>query len=238
MFDWVQKLGLVAPAGAATSGGVLETLGLIVHGDTSNLAASNVADVFNSIINMLGTGLTIIVILLSPSLAKNFGKKAVAAGGFALATIGTLSFYFLSPTNVWGMLGITAFVSIVYAPTIPLTWAIFADVADYSELKTGRRFTGMVFATIGFALKSGLALGSASFLWIMVGLFGYDTKLPDAAAAVQGYRACSGIVVGILFAICTILLVSYQLNKRTTIQMADELAARRNKFAAENPATI
>lgn len=232
MFDWVQKLGLVVPTGA-TSSGILETLGLIVHGDTTNLANSNVADVFNSIINMLGTGLTIIVILLSPPLAKRFGKKAVAAVGFALATIGSLSFYLLSSTNVWGMIAITAFVSIVYAPTIPLTWAIFADVADYSELKTGRRFTGMVFATIGFALKSGLALGSASFLWIMVGFFKYDTKFPDTADAVQGYRACSGIVVGILFGICTILLASYQLNKRTTIQMADELAERRRKFAAQ-----
>jgi GPH family glycoside/pentoside/hexuronide:cation symporter len=237
MFDWVQKMGLVAPAGAAASGGVLETLGLIVHGDPSNLAASNVADVFNSIVNMLGTGLTIIVILLSPSLARNFGKKAVAAGGFALATVGSLSFYLLSPTNTWGMLGITAFVAIAYAPTIPLTWAIFADVADYSELKTGRRFTGMVFATIGFALKSGLALGSASFLWIMVGFFHYDTKLPDTPDAIQGFRACSGIVVGILFGICTILLLSYQLNKRMTIQMADELAERRQKHASENPAT-
>jgi Na+/melibiose symporter-like transporter len=45
-------------------------------------------------------------------------------------------------------------------------------------VKTGRRFTGMVFATIGFALKSGLALGSASFLWIMAWFFNYDTKLP------------------------------------------------------------
>jgi hypothetical protein len=60
--DWVQKLGLVAPAGAPASGGILETLGYIVHGDRSNLANSNVADVANSIINMLGTGITIIVI--------------------------------------------------------------------------------------------------------------------------------------------------------------------------------
>jgi Na+/melibiose symporter-like transporter len=135
------------------------------------------------------------------------------------------------------MLGITAFVAIAYAPTIPLTWAIFADVADYSELKTGRRFTGMVFATIGFALKSGLALGSASFLWIMVGFFHYDTKLPDTPDAVQGFRVCSGIVVGILFGICTVLLASYQLNKRMTIQMADELAERRRKHASENPVT-
>jgi Na+/melibiose symporter-like transporter len=231
MFDWLQKFGLVAPAGAPASGGILEFLGYIVHVNGSDLAGSNVADVFNSIINMLGTGLTIIVILLSPSLARTFGKKAVAAGGFALATVGTLAFYHLSPTNVWGMLGVTAFVSIVYAPTIPLTWAIFADVADYSEWKIGRRFTGIVFATIGFALKSGLALGSASFLWIMVGFFNYDTKLPDAASAIHGYRVCSGVVVGLLFAICTILLSCYPLNKQTTLQMADELAERRKQFS-------
>jgi GPH family glycoside/pentoside/hexuronide:cation symporter len=228
MFEAVKKFGLVLPVDAKGNG-LLEWLGYIVHGDAS---AANVADVFNSIVNMMGTGLIIIVILLSPSLAKNFGKKAVATAGFVLSTIGTFAFYLLSPTNVWGMLGITAFISIVYAPTIPLTWAIFADVADFSELQTGRRFTGMVFATIGFALKSGLALGSAGFLWIMAGLFKYDTQLPDAASAVQGYRACSGIVVGILFAVCSVLLACYQLNKHTTLQMANELEERRRKFAA------
>jgi glycoside/pentoside/hexuronide:cation symporter, GPH family len=231
MFAFAQKLGLVPVPGVTTSG-VLETLGLIVRGDPANLANSNVADVFNSIINMLGTGITIIVIFLSAPLAKKFGKKAVAVAGFALSTVSALAFYLLKPDGVYGMIGLTIFGSIAYAPTIPLTWAIFADVADYSEWKTGRRFTGMVFATIGFALKAGLALGSASFLWIMVGFFNYDTKLPDTADAIRGYRTCSCIVVGILFAICTVLLICYQLNKRTTIQMADELAERRRKFAA------
>jgi GPH family glycoside/pentoside/hexuronide:cation symporter len=229
MFEAVKKFGLVMPVGAKGNS-LLEWLGYIVHGDAT---ATNVADVFNSIINMLGTALIMIVIMLSPALARNFGKKAVATAGFALATIGTLAFYFLSPTNVWGMLGITAFISIVYAPTIPLTWAIFADVADYSEWKVGRRFTGMVFATIGFALKSGLALGSAVFLWIMAGFFNYNTKLPDEPQAIAGYRVCSGILTGILFAVCTVLLACYQLNKATTIQMADELAERRKKFAAQ-----
>ena len=228
MFEAVKTFGLVEPLDAKGNG-LLEWLGYIVHGDAS---AANVADVFNSIVNMMGTGLIMIVILLSPSLAKNFGKKAVATIGFALSTLGTFAFYLLGPKNVWGMLAITAFVSIVYAPTIPLTWAIFADVADFSEWKTGRRFTGIVFATIGFALKSGLALGSFSFLWIMKGFFQYETTLPDAAAAIQGYRACSGMVTGILFAVCTVLLACYQLNKNTTLQMASELEERRRKFAA------
>jgi Na+/melibiose symporter-like transporter len=90
----------------------------------------------------------------------------------------------------------------------------------------------MVFASIGFGLKAGLALGSASFLWIMAGVFHYDTRLPDAAQAVQGYRACSGIVVGLLFAVCTVLLMVYQLDKKLTLQMADELAERRHKITA------
>ncbi len=230
LYDWVQQFGLVVPAGTLSSG-ILETLGYIVHGDRSNLAGSNVADVANSLINMLGTGVTIIVIMVSPPLAKRFGKKAVATVGFGLASMGSFAFYFLSPANVWGMVTLTALIAVCYAPTIPLIWAIYADVADYSEWKTGHRFTGMVFASIGFALKGGLALGSASFLWLMAGFFHYNTKLPDAAAAVQGYRVCGGIVVGILFAICTLLLMVYQLDKHVTIQMADELAARRAQLA-------
>ncbi len=233
MYDWLQSVHLVAPAGAPPSKGIMETLGYIVHGNRADVAGSNAADVFNSIINMFGTGITIVVILLSPPLAKKFGKKAVAITGFALACVGTLIFYTLSPTNVAGMIGWTLFIAVCYAPTIPLIWAIYADVADYSEWKTGRRFTGMVFATIGFGLKSGLALGSASFLWIMKYGFGYDTTQPDAAQAVQGYRVCSGIVVGVLFGVCTLLLIAYQLNKSTTIQMADELAQRRQKAAGQ-----
>jgi Na+/melibiose symporter-like transporter len=66
----------------------------------------------------------------------------------------------------------------------------------------------------------------------MAGFFNYDTKLPDAPQAVQGFRVCSGIVVGILFAICTVLLIIYQLNKRLTIQMSEELAERRKKIAS------
>ena len=230
MFDWLEKFGLVAPAGT-TGSGLMETLGYIVHGDRANLAASNVAHVFNSIINGLGTAITIVVILASPSLAKTFGKKTVVTVGFALATIGSLSFYLLSSTNTWGMVGITVFVSIVYAPTIPLTWAIFADVADYSEWTVGRRFTGMVFATIGFALKAGLALGSAAFLQIMEHGFSYKTDAPDAADSLQGFRVCSGIVVGLMFAVCTVLLACYPLGKQQTINMADELAERRRKLA-------
>lgn len=233
MFDWLQGLGLTAAAlapDAAVPGGILETLGYIVHGDRSDLSGSNVADVFNSIYNMIGTATTILVILMSPGLARRFGKKAVAVVGFGLSSVASAAFYLLEPTNAGGMILMSVIISMCYAPTIPLIWAIFADVADYSEWKTGRRFTGIVFATICFALKAGLALGSSSFLWIMNGFFAYDVKHPELPQAVHGFRICSGLIVALLFGICTVLLISYKLNKRMTLQMADELVERRKHF--------
>jgi Na+/melibiose symporter-like transporter len=230
MFDLLSKLGLTAgplAPGAPSPGGLSETLGYIVHGTRTDLATSNVTDVFNSIVNMLGTATTIVVLVLSPSLARHFGKKAVAVAGFGLSALAAAAFYTLSPSNVGGMIALTILGSIVYAPTIPLIWAIYADVADYSEWQTGRRFTGMVFATIGFALKAGLAVGSASFLWIMALFFDYETKAPTAAAAIAGYRACSGLVVAVMFAGCTVLLAIYQLGRERTLKMAADLESRR-----------
>ena len=121
-------------------------------------------------------------------------------------------------------------------PTIAVMWAMYADAADYSEWQTGRRFTGMVFATIGFSLKSGLALGSACFLWVLAGFFGYDTQQPGTANAIAGYRFMSSFGVGALFAACTLCMLANKLNKQTTLRMADELAQRRVK-AGVLPAT-
>jgi Na+/melibiose symporter-like transporter len=233
MYDWLQSLHLTAPPlapGTNAPDGLLETLGYIAHADRSELAGSNVPAVFYSIYNMVGTATTVLVILISPGLARRFGKKAVAVVGFGLTALVSAAFYLLEPTNANGMILMSIVISACYAPTIPLLWAIFADVADYSEWKMGRRMTGLVFATIGFALKAGLALGGASFLWIMSGLFAYSSENPELPQALHGFRVCSGLIVGALFGVCTLLLISYKLNKGVTLQMAGELAERRAKY--------
>jgi GPH family glycoside/pentoside/hexuronide:cation symporter len=233
MYDWAQALGLTEPAAAqGVFAPIRHLLGYVVQGDRSDLRHSNVADVFNSMINLLNTVVTIVVILLSSRLSVRFGKKATAVWGFGLASVGTFVFYALRPDDIDGMICLTILIAACYAPTIPLIWAIYADVADYSEWKTGRRFTGIAFATIGFALKSGLALGSSSFLWFMVVFFDYEAASADSPRALQGFRVCSGLVVGFLFLVCTALLSIYKLDKRTTVKMEHELSARRKQLAS------
>jgi GPH family glycoside/pentoside/hexuronide:cation symporter len=229
MFDWVAMLGLTTPDLAST-GSLADWLGYIVHGTRET--ATNAADVFNSIVNMVGTGTTIIFIMLSTGLSARFGRKNVALVCFSLAALNAFAMYLLPPDGTWGMVILAITGSIVYAPTCAIMWAMYADAADYSEWQTGRRFTGMVFATIGFSLKSGLALGSACLLWILAGFWGYETHLPSAPNAIAGFRACSSIVVGLLFVGCVLSVAACGLNKGTTLQMSADLAERRRKAGA------
>jgi len=226
MFDWVAKLGLTTP-GMAPTGTFMDWTGYIVHGTRET--ATNAADVFNSIVNMLGTGTTILFIMLSAGLSGKFGRKNVALVCFSLAALNAAAMYLLPPDCTWGMVTLAITGSIVYAPTCAIMWAMYADAADYSEWQTGRRFTGMVFATIGFSLKTGLALGSAGLLWVLAGFFGYDTHLPDAPNAIAGFRACSSLVVGLFFVGCVVSVAFCGLSKSVTLQMSAELAERRKK---------
>jgi Na+/melibiose symporter-like transporter len=229
MFDWVAKLGLTTPDLAST-GSLADWLGYIVHGTRET--ATNAADVFNSIVNMVGTGTTILFIMLSTGLSGKFGRKNVALVCFSLAAVNAFAMYLLPPDATWGMVILAITGSIVYAPTCAIMWAMYADAADYSEWQTGRRFTGMVFATIGFSLKSGLALGSAGLLWVLSGFWGYETHLPGAPNAIAGFRACSSLLVGLFFVGCVLSVAACGLNKGKTLQMSAELAERRRKAAA------
>jgi Na+/melibiose symporter-like transporter len=228
MFDFVATLGLTTPD-LAKGAGLLDWLGYVVHGTRETAGNSNVADVYNSIVNMIGTGTTIICIILSAGFSKRWGKKNVALVSFSLAAVNAFAMYLLPPTATGWMAFLAVSGSVVYAPTCAIMWAMYADVADYSEWQTGRRFTGMVFATIGFALKSGLALGGAAFLWVMVGLWDYDTKIPDAAAAIAGYRISSSIIVGLFFVAIVVAVACCKLGKSLTLQMSADLAERRRK---------
>ena len=232
MFDFLAKLGLTTPD-LGRQPGVLDWLGYVVHGTRDNLASSNVADVYNSIVSMAGIATTIVVIMLSTGLSGIFGKRTVILVGFLLSAGTAFAYYFLSPTSTVGLLVLAVLGSVVYAPTIAVAWAMYADAADYSEWQTGRRFTGIVFATIGFALKSGLALGSAVLLWGLAGVWGYHTDAPDAPNAVTGYFTCNSIGVGLLFLGGAIAISVCPLNKSRTLKMAEDLAERRSAAAAK-----
>ena len=238
MFDWLAGLGLTgAPLGTEgpRPGGVLEFLGWIAHGDPTNLTdtktATKIADVTQSIIGVIEKVVFIAMIVLSPLLTARYGKKAIAVAGFATMTIVSGLWYFVAPQQIWAMVGLTVLGAVCYGPTIPVLWSMFADVADFSEWKTGRSATSIVFATICFALKAGLGLGAFAVLQLLA-WHGYASGQSQTAEAIQGIRLTASAYPTVMFFVCTALLALYGINKRLTLEIASDLEVRRRGTAA------
>jgi glycoside/pentoside/hexuronide:cation symporter, GPH family len=201
------------------------SLGLIVDPDKSN-----VPSVGFGLFTMFSQVVTVAGVLCSAYLSRRFGKKSVAITGFSVTTIFMMMFIFL-PRDAVGSLFLLEFLrALSYAPTIPLIWAMFADVVDYGEWRTGRRTTGVIYATILFGLKAGLSLGGAIAGWLLSG-YGYQPNVVQSASALQGIRMTISVYPAIFFGIVILCLTRYKISKKLNLQIQDELAERRQKFA-------
>jgi Na+/melibiose symporter-like transporter len=181
--------------------------------------------------------ITIIGVVASTFLAIRFGKRAVALVGFTLAAIFAAAFI-LMPADAIAATYLLEWVrALAYAPTIPLIWAMFGDVADYGEWTSGRRATGIVFATVLFALKAGLSLGGAIAGWLLSG-YGYRPNVEQTEHALFGIRMAMSVYPALFLVVVVGALLCYRITKRMNIQIQDELAERREQFApAPVPAT-
>jgi len=227
LFDVLRTLGLTSAAGASSGGPwhfFLDTFGLIVDAEKKN-----VASVGYSLFNMSSQLVTVLGVLCSTFLTIRFGKKAVAIAGFSLTTVFMAAFILLPPDAIGATLLLEYLRALSYAPTIPLLWAMFADVADYAEWTTGRRTTGLIYATVLFGLKAGLSLGGALTGWLLSG-YGYRANVLQTHQALQGIRMTISVYPAIFFLIVLSCLIRYKISKKLNIQIQDELAERRKTF--------
>jgi Na+/melibiose symporter-like transporter len=173
-------------------------------------------------------------ISLSKKLADKYGKRDVYGVWLFISTLFLLVFYLFKPESVVMMFGAQILHGFSYGVTIPILWAMIADVADYSEWKNNRRATAIIFSAMMVGLKAGLSIGSALVTWIL-GLYGYIPKeaveagqeiiQPESVA--QGTRMLLSVYASIPFLIAVVLLFFYEINKKKEVQIEKELIARR-----------
>ncbi|MBK3516069.1 MFS transporter [Carboxylicivirga marina] len=176
----------------------------------------------------------IVGISLSKRFADRYGKRDVFITALFISTIFIVLFYFFSPESI-GLIFISQILhGFFYGLTIPLLWAMIADVADYSEWKNNRRATAIIFSAMMVGLKGGLSIGGALVTWIL-GLYGYLTKeamfmgenLMQPDSAVHGTKMLVSVFPAIPFFIAIGLLFFYEINKSTEVMIETELNERR-----------
>jgi Na+/melibiose symporter-like transporter len=224
---FLDKVGLASASAGEASGwqSFLGMLGLQIKPDLSNASAVGQAFFF-----VLGSIIQIICILFSKPLADLFGKKTVFIVGVCVTIAATVAVFFVPPTSMTSLFWLSIIWGLGWGPTVPLLWVMIADVADYSEWQTSRRATGFMYAGILFALKAGLGLGGALAGWI-IDAYGYVPNVAQSQHALLGIRLGSSIYSAIPLLVVLVCLITYPITKKLNIQIQDDLAERRKKFA-------
>lgn len=208
----------------------------------TNSLPSNVVAWFGADARSAGFGLfnaggivfMIVGIGLSKKLADRFGKRDIYLGFLFISTLFVLIFYFFSPQNVLLMFCSQMLHGFFYGITIPILWAMVADVADYSEWKNNRRATAIIFSAMMVGLKVGLSVGQALVAWIL-GLYGYINEsnvvkgqvIAQPETVAQGAKMLVSVFASIPFLLAVVLLFFYEINKKKETEIETALAARR-----------
>lgn len=180
-----------------------------------------------SLFNAGGIIFMILGIGLSRPLAERFGKRDVFGGALFVATLFVLAFYLYPPDAIWLVFGSQILHGFFYGITIPLLWAMIADVADYSEWTNHRRATAIIFSAMLCGLKVGLSIGGALVAAILAH-YGYATGGGAQSDAVtDGIRLAISVYCSIPFLLAVGLLFFYRIDKPMEARLERELAERR-----------
>lgn len=104
----------------------------------------------------------------------------------------------------------------------PLLWAKMADTVDYGQWKTGIRTTGMVYSSIVFFIKLGLAIGGAAASWLLAG-YGYEANITQSVATQDGilWSFCVYPAIGSL--LVALVMQKYILNTQKVTEISADL---------------
>lgn len=186
--------------------------------------------------NGINQALSVLAMLSTKLIARILGKKKAFMTLF-LITIATMAGYlFLQPHQVTMMFVLQIIGSLSGAPLTPLIWAMYADTADHSEWKKGRRATGLVFSASTMSQKFGWAIGSA-FAAMLLSLVGFQANVAPTQGVLSGLRALIGIVPAIAGGLAIIALTFYKLDEDTMKKVEADLTKRRKESGEATDAT-
>lgn len=195
-------------------------------------------EVLASTFNTVGQALSLVGVLAVPWFAKVCGRKNALVILLVTALVCTGSFFFLKAHHIMPILVLQAIGSIVSGPISALLWVLYADTADYSEWKTGRRATGLVFSASIMSNKLGWTIGSVIAAVILAGT-GFVANVPQSTGVQNGLVAMmSTIPVAAGLITLAILVLFYKLDEGTMAKVKAELEERRKAASeATAPAT-
>ncbi len=183
--------------------------------------------IFDKTAIFMSTGLLamLVGVALTKTLSSRFEKRQLMIFLSLLNAVLMALFFFTPPDEYTLMVAINCAAALVSGPTPALVWSMYADCADYGEWKTGRRTTALVFSTVQFSHKLGLAVG-AGLAGIILAWFGFVANEAQSATSMLGIRFMFSVFPAVLAILGVIAIYYYRIDSAMLFRMEQDLKER------------
>ena len=165
-------------------------------------------------------------VILGNFLQRHFEKAHLIIAAGALKASAILLFYTLPLDAVWPQTFVQYFVGVGFGILMVLAFAMFTDIAEYVDWRSGKQMTGLVVSASIFAVKAGVALGAAIPGFVM-GLTGFVAGESQSEQAMMGINLAFALIPAAALIPGGIAMMFYRLDRRLIATVESELATRR-----------
>ncbi len=171
--------------------------------------------------NMIG-------VLFAKPVSAKIGKKTTFKWAMILSALFSFILFFAQPDQIIFIFLLNILIGITAGIVLPLIWSMYADIADYSEWKTGRRATGLIFSSSSMSQKFGWTIGGAISGWFLAA-FGYQANVAQTDTALLGIRLMISVLAGIGALFAVVFIYFYKLDDDQMDEIVDDLKEMREE---------
>lgn len=194
--------------------------------DETAVAISKMTFTFSTLYILLGQITNLLGVASAKFVSSKLGKRRTFMYAMIAAAVLSVFFYFCTKEQVIFVYLLQALISFCAGIIFPLLWSMYADSADWSEWKTGRRATGLVFSASSMTQKLGWTLGGSITLWLLA-FYGFKANVDQTPETIQGIKVMLGVVPAFAALISGLFMIFYKLDAKTMATIEKELGARR-----------
>ena len=178
----------------------------------------------------VGQAANILGVILAAPVSNRIGKRRTFMAAMAVASVLSIAFFWLGKDQLVPIFILQALISICAGSIFPLLWSMYADCADYSEVQTGNRATGLIFSSSSMSQKFGWAFGTAITGW-MLAQFGFQANAVQSAETLQGIRMFLSLLPAAGAFLSLVFIYFYPLSEQKMRQITHELEEKRTAAA-------
>ncbi|MDC0602106.1 MFS transporter [Aliiglaciecola sp.] len=159
---------------------------------------------------------------LTPIMTRYVDKRKLLMILMSIVAVLSGLFFLIPADQIILMFVFQCTIGLALGPKSPLVFSMYADTADYSQWKTGRRATAMVFSAAAFSQKLGGAFAGAMMGWIL-GAMGYAANQQQSDGSQLGIVLLMTLIPAAFAVIAVLIIRIYPLSNQQLDKVHQDL---------------